>query len=218
MHSLFDPISNYDTKNVESELNGDELSTRRVFGSLGGPDRDDGIQHSCTPSIDKTSADHPHVVLSRSLKCGSDDSPTSSETNCLDTAVTITKPTTDETAHESTEIVDGDDTTLEESVVDDRGARFRVRMTELHSRLIIIHCTVNATHHTLVIAEEEDGETSNAVDSNEKATLFEFVDHIGPGNDIHGGDYPECLESCIDDSNDYERRMFCLAFEKQTPE
>lgn len=142
--------------------------------------------------------------MSGSLERGSDDSPTSSETDRLDAAITITKPTTNETADESTKIVDGDDTTLEKSVVDDWGARYRVRMTELHSLLVVIQRTVDATHHTLVIPEEEDGETGNAVDSDEKATLLEFVDHIGPGNDIHGGDYPECLEFCIGDSNDCE--------------
>ena len=43
MYSLFDPISNHDTKYIEREFNGDKLSTGRVLGSLGGPDRDDGI-------------------------------------------------------------------------------------------------------------------------------------------------------------------------------
>ena len=160
------------------------------------------------------------MVLSRSLQCGSDDSPTSSETDCLDTAITVTKPTTNETADESTEIVDGDDATLEKGVVDNWGARFRVRVTELHSCLIVIQRTVDTTHHTLVITEEEDGETCNAVDSNEKATLLEFVDHVGPGNDVHGGDYPECLVFWIDtcSKKDCERMILCLALEKQSPE
>ena len=73
-------------------------------------------------------------------------------------------------------------------------------MTELHSRMIVIQRTIDTTHHTLVITEEEDGETSNAIDSNEKATLLESVDHIGPGNEIHGGDYPECLVFWIIDT------------------
>ena len=152
------------------------------------------------------------MVLSRSLESGSDDSPTSSETDGLDTAITITKPTTDETADESTEIVDGNDATLEKSIVDDWSARFRVWMTELHSGLIVIQRAIDTTHHTLIITEEEDGETSNAVDGNEKATLLEFVDHIGPGNDIHGGDYPECLVFWIDILNDCERMIFCFGF------
>ena len=140
------------------------------------------------------------MVLSRSLECGSDDSPTSSETDCLDTAITVTKPTTNETANESTEVVDGDDATLEKSVVDDWGTRFRVGVTEFHSGLIVVQRTIDTTHHTLVITEEKDGKTSDAVDSDEKATLLEFVNHIGPGNDIHGGDCPECLVLQIDTS------------------
>ena len=43
MYSLFDPISNNDTKDIEREFNGDELSTGRVLGSLGGPDWNDGV-------------------------------------------------------------------------------------------------------------------------------------------------------------------------------
>ena len=133
------------------------------------------------------------MILSRSLESGSDDSPTSSKTDCLDTAITVTKPTTNETADESTEIINGDNAALEESIVDNRGARYRVWVTELHSFLIVIHRTVDTTHHTLVITEEENGETGNAIDSNKKTTLLQFVDHIGPWNDIHGGNYPECL-------------------------
>ena len=149
------------------------------------------------------------MALSRSLKCGSDDGPASSETDCLDTSITVTKPTTDETADESTEVVNGDDATLTKSVVDDWGARYRVRMTKLHRLLIVIDRTVDTTHHTLVITKEEDGETCNTVDGNEKATLLKFVDHIGPGNDVHGGDYPECLLVCfwIDTSKGLRRRI-----------
>ena len=159
------------------------------------------------------------MVLSRSLKSGTDDSPSSSETDCLDTAIFVTKPTADETAHESTEIVDGDNATLEKSIVDNWGARFRVRMTELHGFLVVIQSTVDTTHHTLVVTEEEDGETGNAIDGNEKATLLEFVNHIGPGNDIHGGDYPECLMFWVDASrHNLKRTMLCLALEKQGPE
>lgn len=66
-------------------------------------------------------------------------------------------------------------------------------MTELHGVVVVVDCTIDTTHHTLIITEEEDGETSNTIDGDEKLTLLEFVDHIGPGDDIHGSDYPECL-------------------------
>ncbi len=164
-----------------------------MLGSLSGPDRYNSVKHPCTPSIDETGADHPGVVLSRSLKSGSDDSPTSTERDCLDTAIFVTKPTTNETANESAKIVDGDDATLEKGIVDDGGTCLGIWVTKFHGGIVVVDCTVDTTHHTLIITKEEDGETSNTIDGNEKATLLQLVDHIGPGNDIHDGDYPECL-------------------------
>lgn len=122
IYSLLNPVSNDDTENVQSKFDGDKLSTGLVLGSLGGPDGNDGVEHSCTPSIDETGADHPCVVLSRSLKGSTKDGPTRSESDCLDTAIAITEPTTNETTHESSEIVDGNDATLEKGIVDDGGA------------------------------------------------------------------------------------------------
>ena len=190
MYSLFDPIGNDYTKDVERKFDGNELSPGCVLSSLGGPDWNNGVEHSCTPSIDETSADHPDMVLSRGLESRSDDGPTSSETYGLDTAITVPEPTTNETTHKSTEIVDGDDATLKEGVVDDGGACVGIRMTKFHGCIVIVQGTINPSHHTLIITEEEDGETGNTVDGDEKATLLELVDHVGPGNDVHAGDYP----------------------------
>ena len=156
-YSLFDPVCNNDTENVQREFNGDELSTGLVLGSLGGPDWNNSIEHSRTPSIDETGADHPSVVLSRSLESSTDDGPTSSESDGLDTAITVTERTTNETADESTEIVDGNNATLKKSVVNDWGTCFRIRMTEFHGGVVVVDCTVDTTHHTLIITEEEDG-------------------------------------------------------------
>ena len=66
-NSLFNPIGNNDTEDVERKLNGDELSTGGVLGSLSGPDWNNGVKHSRAPSIDETSADHPSVILGRCL-------------------------------------------------------------------------------------------------------------------------------------------------------
>lgn len=162
-----------------------------MLGSLGGPDWNNSVKNSCTPSVDETSADHPSVVLSRSLESSSDDGPTSSETNSLDTAIAVTEPATDETAHKSTEIVDGDDATLEKGVVDHWSACFGIWVTEFHSLLIVVQRAIDTTHHALIISEEEDGETSDTIDGSQKATLLKLMDHVGPRNDIHVGDYPE---------------------------
>ena len=66
-------------------------------------------------------------------------------------------------------------------------------MTEFHGGVVVIIGTIDTTHHTLIITEEEDRKTSNTVDGDEKTTLLKLVNHIGPGNNIHGGDCPECL-------------------------
>ena len=190
-----------------------------MLGSFGGPDWINSVEHSCAPSIDETGANHPSVILSRSLKSSTDDSPTSSKSDCLDTTITVTECTTDETADESTEIVDGNDATLEKGVIDDWGTCFGIRMTEFHGGVVVINCTVDTTHHTLIISEEEDGETSNAIDGDEEFTFLKPVDHVRPGNDVHGGDYPECLVVM----NPMflmlkERLTLCWALEKQSPE
>ena len=57
IHSLFEPVCNHDTEDVESKFNGDELTTRRMLGSLGGPYRYDGVEDTGTPSVDQTSLD-----------------------------------------------------------------------------------------------------------------------------------------------------------------
>ena len=51
-------------------------------------------------------ADHPSRVLSRALKGSTNDGPEGTKTNRLDTAVPISKRATDETADESSEVVD----------------------------------------------------------------------------------------------------------------
>lgn len=209
IYSLFDPVSNNDTKDVQRKFDGDELSTGFMLGSLGGPDWNNSVENSCTPPIDKTGADHPSVVLSRSLKSSTENGPASSESNCLDTAITITEPPTNETAHESTEIVDGNNTTLEKGVIDEWGTCFGVGVTEFHGSVVVVDCTVDTTHHTLIISEEENGETSNTVDGDKKFTLLKLVDDIGPRNDVHRGGYSERFGVGW---------VPCLALEKQSPE
>ena len=187
--AVFDPVGDNNTKDVQCEFDGNELSTGLVLSSLSGPDRNDGVEHSGTPSIDKTGANHPSVVLSRGLQSSTNDGPSSSKRDCLDTTIAITEGTTNETANESTEIVDRDNATLKKRIIDDRGACFRICMTEFHSVVVIIWCGIDTTHHSLVITKEEDGQPSNTIDCNEKTTLLESMDHIGSRNQIHGSDY-----------------------------
>ena len=63
-------------------------------------------------------------------------------------------------------------------------------MAELHRRVVIVHGVVDTAHHALIVTKEKDGETGDAVDGNEKASLLEPVDHIGLRNEVHGDQRP----------------------------
>lgn len=125
---LFQPVGHDDTEDVESEFDGDELATRLVLCGLGSPDGDDGVKNTGAPSVDQTSwkdirsayhqlfpaqyrkrtENHPGVVHSGSLKACAENGPASTEGNCFDPTIAITKPPTNETADEGTEVVNRD--------------------------------------------------------------------------------------------------------------
>ena len=148
----------------------------------------------------RLTTDHPVVILSRALKGGSNDRPDRSECNGLDTAKLITKPASNETADEGTQVINGNlanqqlyqnishwktyDATLQKSVLD-VGTTIVFSNAQLHGILVIIGGIVHATHHTLVITEEEDGKTSDTVDQNQKTTLLILVHHIVFADGIH---------------------------------
>ena len=60
-------------------------------------------------------------------------------------------------------------------------------MTEFHRSLVVVDSSVDTTHHTLIITEEENGETGNAIDGNEKSTLLEPMADVVARDSIHGG-------------------------------
>ena len=179
-----EPVCNYHTSNVQCEFNGDELPSRGVLGRFGGPDGNDGVEHASTPAVDQTSydmsdqvldnskglgltADHPGSVHGRSLERSTDDGPESTETNRLDTTISVAEGTSDETSHEGAEIVDRNDSTLQQWVVDYRRA-VKTLVAKLHHRLVIIRGIVHASHHTLIITEKENRQASNTVDAEEQ--------------------------------------------------
>lgn len=61
-------------------------------------------------------------------------------------------------------------------------------MAEFHGVMVIVGSTIDTTHHTLIITEEEDRQAGNTVDGNEKTTLLKLVHHVKPRNGIHNGD------------------------------
>ena len=91
-------------------------------------------------------------------------------------------------------------------------------MTEFHGGVVVVDSTVDTTHHTLIVSEEEDGKTSNTIDGDKKATLLQLVDDIGPRNDIHGSGYPESWGVDRMITEDVRGLVPCLALEKQSSE
>lgn len=79
-----------------------------MIGGFGGPDRNDSVEDTGSPAVDKTSHDHPVGVHSGGLKGSTDDGPYSTERDCLDTSIFVTEPAPDETTHKSANVIDGD--------------------------------------------------------------------------------------------------------------
>jgi len=57
-----------------------------------------------------------------------------------------------------------------------------VFVSEMHSCIIVVLGIVDAAHHTLVIAEEEYGETSDAIDGDKESALLQVVYDIVSGD------------------------------------
>ena len=104
--AILEPVSHNDTEDVETEFDGNELSTGRMLGGLRCPDGNDGVQDTGSPAVDQTGEDHPDVVLSGSLQAGTKNSPTSTQGDCLDTAILVTEPATNQAANQGTDVVD----------------------------------------------------------------------------------------------------------------
>lgn len=98
--TVFDPVSDDNTENIEGELNGDELPAGCVAGGFGGPDRGDGVQDAGSDTVQDTGAKHPLGVLGRALESGSSDSPNGGYGDGLNTTISIAKPASEESAEE----------------------------------------------------------------------------------------------------------------------
>ena len=73
--AIFDPVSDDNPKNVESELDRDELTARCVAGGFGSPDGSDGVKYAGSNTVEGPSAEHPFGVLCGALESGANDSP-----------------------------------------------------------------------------------------------------------------------------------------------
>lgn len=107
----FQPVCEDDTKDVESELDGNELSTRGVVRDFCSPDGDDGVQDTRTDTIYKTrckssaslhltiiqrlhTANHPLMIHSRTLQRSTQNRPPTTNSNGLNPSNPITNPAT----------------------------------------------------------------------------------------------------------------------------
>ena len=79
-----------------------------MIGSFGGPDRDNSVENTSAPTVDETGKDHPSVIHGRALKGSANDSPESSECDCLDTSISITKPASNKTTDKCSDVIDAD--------------------------------------------------------------------------------------------------------------
>ena len=127
---------------------------------------------------------HPGGIHCGSLEAGTNDTPDRTEGDGSNTSKLVAEPATNQAADEGTDIIDRDNTTLKKFVVDDRATVF-APVSKLHGLVIVIRGGVYTSHHTLIITEEEDGQSGDAIDSGEKAALLQLVDDIGGWNDVH---------------------------------
>lgn len=108
------PIGENNTKDVQSKLNRNKLSSRSMLGRLRSPDRDDSVQNTGADSVDETryrilasacrccwlyllTTNHPIMVLGRALQTRTHDRPNSTSCNRLDSAHPISQPATEQT-------------------------------------------------------------------------------------------------------------------------
>jgi len=198
VNSLLHPVGYDDTEDVEGEFDSDELSSRGVFCRFGRPDRDDSVEYSRAPTIDESSADHPSVILSAALEARSDDTPSRTQGDRPDPPDPLTDPSADESADQGTEIVDADNTALTEGIGDLGVTVGCINVPKLHGVDVVLGIVDTAHHtpaslqpmvhrsvwrgsgkgHSLVIAEEEDTETGDTVDSDEQASLRQSMSDI----------------------------------------
>ena len=67
-----------------------------MTGGFSSPDRSDGVQGSCSDTVESTGAKHPFGVLGGALKSSADDRPQGGHGDGLDTTISIAEPASKE--------------------------------------------------------------------------------------------------------------------------
>ena len=83
---------------------------------------------------------------------------------------------------------------MEKGVGDD-GSPIRIWVSKFHGVLVIVHRSIDTTHHSLIVTKEENGQARHAIDGNKQLPFLEFMHHIGPWDDIHGDDEDKMIST-----------------------
>lgn len=126
------------------------------------------------------------MVHGGTLQTCSHNGPGSSHRNGLDPANLVADPAPKHAAEQGSEVIDGDDASLQETVCDNRLLGDRVDVAKAHE-VNVVFGVVHAAHHALVVAKEEYRECGNAVDGDEKLTLLKHVGNVESREAFHGG-------------------------------
>lgn len=120
------------------------------------------------------------MILSRALQARPQNTPRSTERNSLNPPNLFSKPAAEQRTYQRPQIVHRHDSALQQAVGDHRRVERAVdscSVSESHDVDVVLGI-VDAAHHALVVAEEEDRETSDAIDGDEKLALLERVGDV----------------------------------------
>ena len=129
------------------------------------------------------------MILSGGLETRSEDSPSRTSCNGSYSAYLLTNPSSEQSSDQCSKIVHTNNATLQQRIGNNGGIGMTVNSLSVSKPhpVDVLLSIVYTTHHTLVIAKEEDGQACNAVDGNEKLALLELVGNI-PSSDLIPGE------------------------------
>lgn len=120
------------------------------------------------------------MTLRRALQPRPQNPPGRTQRNRLDPAHPLPYPSPGQGAHQRPQVIHAHDAALQQTIRDDgRVGRSvnRLDVSDAH-QFDVIFRIVDAAHHALVVAEEEDGEPGYKVDGDEEGALLQGVRYV----------------------------------------
>ena len=145
--------------------------------------------------VSPRTANHPRVILCRALKASPNDCPSGRDSDGIDATVLVTNVAAEERTKQGTgQIVHGDlarsislkrpgikatthDASLKCRSVDNHRFGSVIPVAKTHD-VDIASGGIDAPHHSLIIAKEEDGKRSDAIDGDQEGSLLKAVDKV----------------------------------------